>query len=102
MPRRWGRPVSHTQETQENDKEVVQCHPATAKPTHDRDKRRDIENRKIDCGRAHFDALGVDYEIATNFRKCLHRGPNDDSANPPCHSAHSRTAPTKAWRFDTQ
>ncbi|WP_459556758.1 restriction endonuclease [Lacunimicrobium album] len=39
--------------------------------THDRDKRRDIENRKIDCGRAHFDALGVDYEVATNVQEVL-------------------------------
>lgn len=42
-----------------------------SKDTHDRDKRRDIENRKIDCGRAHFDALGVDYEVATNIQEVL-------------------------------
>ena len=41
------------------------------KDTHDRDKRRDTENRKIDCGRAHFDALGVDFEVATNITEVL-------------------------------
>jgi len=41
------------------------------KDTHDRDKRRETENRKIDCGRAHFDALGVDYEVATNITEVL-------------------------------
>lgn len=41
------------------------------KDTHDRDKRRETENRKIDCGRAHFDALNVDYEVATNIQEVL-------------------------------
>ncbi|MCE9527934.1 MAG: hypothetical protein K8R36_17980 [Planctomycetales bacterium] len=41
------------------------------KDTHDRDKRRDIENRKIACGRAHFDALDVDYEVATKIQEVL-------------------------------
>jgi len=41
------------------------------KDTHDRDKRRDNENKKIDCGRAHFDALGVDYEVAINIQEVL-------------------------------
>ncbi len=41
------------------------------KDTHDRDKRRDNENKKIDCGRAHFDALGVDYEVAINIKEVL-------------------------------
>jgi len=41
------------------------------KDTHDRDKRRDTENKKIDCGRAHFNAIGVDYEIATNIQEVL-------------------------------
>ena len=41
------------------------------KDTHDRDKRRDTENRKIDCGRAHFDAIGVDYKVATNIKEVL-------------------------------
>lgn len=39
--------------------------------THDRGKRRDIENRKIDCGRARFDALGIEYEVATTHQKVL-------------------------------
>jgi type III restriction enzyme len=41
------------------------------KDTHDRNKRRDSENKKIDCGRAHFDAIGVDYEVATNIAEVL-------------------------------
>ncbi|MDM4015120.1 hypothetical protein [Roseiconus lacunae] len=41
------------------------------KDTHDRDKRRDTENHKIDCGRAHFRELGVDYEVATNIQEVL-------------------------------
>lgn len=41
------------------------------KSTHDRDARRDIENHKIDCGRAHFDALGVDFAEATNIAEVL-------------------------------
>ncbi len=41
------------------------------KDTHDRDKRRDSENKKINCGRAHFDALGVDYEVAINIKEVL-------------------------------
>jgi type III restriction enzyme len=41
------------------------------KSTHDRDKRRETENRKIDCGRAHFDALGVNFEVATNIHEVL-------------------------------
>jgi len=39
------------------------------KDTHGRDKRRHTENKKIDCGRAHFDAIGVDYAIATNIQE---------------------------------
>ena len=41
------------------------------KSTHDRDQRRDSENRKIDCGRAHFKALNVDFKTATNIYKVL-------------------------------
>lgn len=37
------------------------------KSTRERDKRRDDENKKIDCGRAHFEALGVDFEVATDI-----------------------------------
>lgn len=36
------------------------------KSTHDRDKRRISENMKVDCGRAHFEAIGVDFRVATN------------------------------------
>jgi type III restriction enzyme len=41
------------------------------KSTHDRDQRRDFENRKIDCGRAHFDSLGVNFKVATNIHEVL-------------------------------
>ncbi|MCP5049272.1 MAG: type III restriction endonuclease, partial [bacterium] len=41
------------------------------KSTHDRDKRRETENRKIDCGQAHFDALGVNFKVATNIYEVL-------------------------------
>lgn len=41
------------------------------KSSHDRDKRREIENHKIDCGRAHFKALGVNFEVATNIHEVL-------------------------------
>jgi len=41
------------------------------KSTHDLDKRRDSENRKIDCGKAHFKALGVDFKVATGIHEVL-------------------------------
>ncbi|PZO58674.1 MAG: type III restriction endonuclease [Phormidesmis priestleyi] len=41
------------------------------KSTHDRDKRRDTENRKIDCGHAHFSALGVDFKTAIDIYEVL-------------------------------
>ena len=43
------------------------------KSTHDRDKRRETENRKIDCGKAHFNALGVNFKVATNIHEVLAR-----------------------------
>lgn len=43
------------------------------KSTHDRDRRRDIENRKINCGQAHFDTLGVNFKVATNIQEVLER-----------------------------
>jgi hypothetical protein len=33
--------------------------------------RRETETRKIGCGRAHFDALGVNFEVATNIHEVL-------------------------------
>lgn len=42
-----------------------------SKSTHDRDKRRETENRKIDCGQAHFDAIGVNFKVATNIYEVL-------------------------------
>jgi type III restriction enzyme len=41
------------------------------KSTHDRDARREIENQKIDCGAAHFKALGVNFKVATNIHEAL-------------------------------
>ncbi len=41
------------------------------KSTHDSDKRRDAENRKIKCGKAHFDALGVNFKVATTIHEVL-------------------------------
>lgn len=41
------------------------------KSTHDREKRRETENRKIDCGQAHFDALGVNFKVATNIHEVV-------------------------------
>jgi len=43
------------------------------KSTHDRDKRRETENRKCDCGQAHFDALGVNFKVATNIQEILEK-----------------------------
>ena len=37
------------------------------KSTLDRDKRRELENKKVDCGKAHFDALGVNFKDVTNI-----------------------------------
>jgi type III restriction enzyme len=41
------------------------------KSTHDRDGRREIENHKIECGQAHFDALGVNFKVATDIHEVL-------------------------------
>lgn len=41
------------------------------KSTHDRDSRRETENRKVDCGRAHFDALGINFKVATSIHGVL-------------------------------
>lgn len=41
------------------------------KSTLDRDKRRESENKKIDCGKAHFKALGVNFKDATNIHEVL-------------------------------
>ncbi len=41
------------------------------KSTLDRDKRREIENHKVDCGKAHFKVLGVDFKDATNIYEIL-------------------------------
>ena len=41
------------------------------KATVDPEKLRDIENNKIECGRAHFDAIGVSFRIATNVHELI-------------------------------
>ncbi len=41
------------------------------KSTHDTAKRRDIENRKIACGKSHFETLGVNFKVATNIHEVL-------------------------------
>ena len=41
------------------------------KNTKERGKRREDENRKIDCGRAHIAALGVNFKVATNINDVL-------------------------------
>ncbi len=41
------------------------------KSTLDRDKRRSIENKKVDCGNAHFKALGVNFKEATTIFEVL-------------------------------
>ncbi len=42
-----------------------------SKKTKDRDDRRDSENIKIDCGRAHFESLGVNFDVATSIHEVL-------------------------------
>jgi len=41
------------------------------KSTLDRDKRRESENNKVDCGKAHFKALGVNFRDATSIHEVL-------------------------------
>ena len=41
------------------------------KSTHESEKRRETENRKIECGKAHFQALGVNFKVATNIHEVL-------------------------------
>jgi len=41
------------------------------KSTLDRDKRRESENKKVDCGKAHFRALGVNFKEATSISEVL-------------------------------
>jgi len=41
------------------------------KSTLDRDRRRESENKKVDCGKAHFTALGVNFKVATTIHEVL-------------------------------
>ena len=38
---------------------------------HDRDKRLEAENRKIDFGQAHFDTIEVNFKVVTNIHEVL-------------------------------
>lgn len=42
-----------------------------SKSTHDSAKRRQSENLKIKCGKAHFETLGVDFAVATNPKEVV-------------------------------
>ena len=41
------------------------------KSTLDRDKRRESENRKVDCGKAHFKALGINFKDASTIYEVI-------------------------------
>lgn len=41
------------------------------KSTLDRDKRRETENKKVDCGKAHFSSLGVNFKDADSIHAVL-------------------------------
>ncbi|MBF0345616.1 MAG: type III restriction endonuclease, partial [Nitrospirae bacterium] len=41
------------------------------KSTIDRDKRRESENKKVDYGKAHFQALGVNFKDAATIHEVL-------------------------------
>jgi type III restriction enzyme len=41
------------------------------KSTLDRDKRKESENKKVDCGKAHFKVLGVNFKDATTIHEVL-------------------------------
>lgn len=41
------------------------------KSTLERDKRRETENKKVDCGKAHFKTLGVNFKDATSIHEVL-------------------------------
>jgi len=41
------------------------------KSTHDSEKRRAVENKKIKCGQAHFDELGVNFKVATTVAEVV-------------------------------
>jgi hypothetical protein len=41
------------------------------KSTLDRDKRRETENKKVDCGKAHFKSLGVNFKDAKTINEVL-------------------------------
>lgn len=53
----------------ENDKKLYLVR--ETKSTLDRDKRRESENKKVDCGKAHFTALGVNFKDATTIHEVL-------------------------------
>ena len=44
------------------------------KSTHTRHERRGTENPKVDCGKAHFEVLGVEFGVATTIHEVLEGG----------------------------
>ncbi len=53
----------------ENDEKLYLV--SETKSTHDPEKRRVIENEKLDFGKAHFEALGVDFEVVVDVHEIL-------------------------------
>ena len=53
----------------ENDKKLYLVR--ETKSTLDSEKRRVLENEKLDCGKAHFEALGVNFKVVTDIHDIL-------------------------------
>ena len=53
----------------ENDKKLYLVR--ETKSTHESEKRRVLENEKLDCGKAHFESLGVDFKVVTGIDEIL-------------------------------
>jgi type III restriction enzyme len=53
----------------ENDKKLYLIR--ETKSTLEKDERRELENYKIDCGKAHFRSIGVNFKDATNIYEVL-------------------------------
>lgn len=50
------------------------------------EKRRAAENKKIKCGQAHFDELGVDFKSRLQLLKLFHSDKQSDKINK-CHKS---------------
>lgn len=53
----------------ENDEKLYLV--SETKSTHDPEKRRVVENEKLEFGKAHFEALGVDFEVVIDVHEIL-------------------------------